>query len=161
LVGERILPQLTVAQFVNLLTQFSPNSKTGPLALALLGQFVLGVLLGPAYAFAANAMGVRAGRWPARRAWLVVAIGVAWEEIVAIVLFWPVLFANLFGLPIARGRLVTSCATLIIFAVFMVVTALANHWLWHAWGPLVGGVSGAHAAVGGGAAAQITRRQAL
>src|SRR5215468_2514219 len=57
LVGERILPQLTVAQFVNLLIQFSPNSKTGPLSLALLGQFVVGVLLGPAYALAADAVG--------------------------------------------------------------------------------------------------------
>ena len=161
LVGERILPQLTVGQFVNLLTQFSPNSKTGPLALALLGQFVLGVLLGPAYAFAAQARGVREGRWPSRRAWLVVAIGVACEEIVAIALFWPVLFANLYGLPIARGRLVTSLATLIIFATYMVVTALTNHWLRRAWEPFVAGASRTRVTVEEGATAQITRRGAF
>ncbi|HEV8193161.1 MAG TPA: molybdopterin-dependent oxidoreductase, partial [Ktedonobacterales bacterium] len=161
LVGERILPQLTVGQFVNLLTQFSPNSKTGPLSLALLGQFVLGVLLGPAYAFAADAVGVREGRWPSRRAWRVIAIGVACEEVVATALFWPVLFANLYGLPIAQGRLVTSFATLIIFAVFILVTALANHWLWRAWGPFVAGRSGARATVEDGETAQLTRRQAL
>ncbi len=161
LVGERILPQLTVGQFVNLLTQFSPNSKTGPLSLALLGQFVLGVLLGPAYAFAAQAMGVREGRWPSRRAWLVVAIGVACEEIVAIALFWPVLFANLYGLPIAHGRLVTSLATLIIFAAYMVVTALANHWLWRTWEPFVAGAFRTRVTVEDSATAQLTRRQAF
>ena len=50
LVGERILPLLTADQFVALLIRYQPNSKTGPLSQALLGQAVIGVLLGGAYA---------------------------------------------------------------------------------------------------------------
>src|SRR5689334_20243283 len=45
LVGERILPLLSVDQFVTLLIRYAPNSKTGPLSQALLGQVVIGVLL--------------------------------------------------------------------------------------------------------------------
>src|SRR5215831_16208597 len=52
LVGERILPLLTVDQFVALLIRYAPNSKTGPLSQALLGQVVIGVLLSGAYAVA-------------------------------------------------------------------------------------------------------------
>src|SRR5215469_2599895 len=52
LVGERLLPLMSADQFVALLIRFEPHPKTGPLALALLGQSVIGILLGPAYALA-------------------------------------------------------------------------------------------------------------
>jgi hypothetical protein len=43
LLGDRILPLLSAKEFVALLVRFAPDSKTTPLALTLLGQFVLGV----------------------------------------------------------------------------------------------------------------------
>src|SRR5215469_11480157 len=52
LVGERLLPLMSADQFVALLIRFQPHSKTGPLGLALLGQCIIGILLGPAYALA-------------------------------------------------------------------------------------------------------------
>src|SRR5215472_6772862 len=52
LVGERLLPLMSADQFVALLIRFQPHSKTGPLGLALLGQYIIGILLGPAYAWA-------------------------------------------------------------------------------------------------------------
>ena len=56
LVGERLLPLMSANQFVALLLQFQPHPKTGPLGLALLGQCVIGILLGPAYALAVRAV---------------------------------------------------------------------------------------------------------
>ena len=70
LLGDRILPTLSASKFVDLLVEFAPNSKTTPLGLTLLGQFGVGILLGPLFALAAGqALRVR-GFWPGRRAWI-------------------------------------------------------------------------------------------
>ncbi|HEY7357260.1 MAG TPA: hypothetical protein VH590_12365, partial [Ktedonobacterales bacterium] len=46
LLGDRILPTLSASKFVDLLVQFAPNSKTTPLGLTLLGQGIVGMVLG-------------------------------------------------------------------------------------------------------------------
>ncbi|HKD74195.1 MAG TPA: hypothetical protein VKB76_01820, partial [Ktedonobacterales bacterium] len=136
LVGERVLPLMPASQFVDLLVRFAPNSKTGPLGLALLGQFVLGALLGPAYALAADAYlsRVQNQRLPDRRA-LIAAGGFALGmELVGIAVFWPVLGEGLAGDTVESARLLTMLAMLIIFLSFAIVTLAANHLLVRAWG---------------------------
>src|SRR5215472_13299590 len=62
LVGERVLPLLSADQFVALLVRFQPHPKTGPLGLAVLGQCIIGILIGPAYALAIQALDRRRAR---------------------------------------------------------------------------------------------------
>src|SRR5256885_913411 len=62
LVGELILPRMSAGQFVALLIRFQPYPKTGPLGLALLGQFVAGVLLAPAFLLAGR-VGEQQASW--------------------------------------------------------------------------------------------------
>ncbi len=129
LLAERILPLMSAGNFVAFLIRFQPHSKTTPLGLTLLGQFALGVLLGPLVELAANARTPQASRWPARRAWLgagVVALGMT---LLAIVLFWPVLSAGVYGDPVDRARLLTMLSLALTFASFAAATLLASHWM--------------------------------
>ncbi|HEY7983948.1 MAG TPA: hypothetical protein VID73_07270, partial [Ktedonobacterales bacterium] len=141
LVGERLLPLMTADQFVSLLLRFAPNSKTTPLFYALLGQLAVGVLIGPAWALIARPPATSVGRWPARRAWLAAGAFALGMELLTLLLFWPVLFGNLVGYPINSALLLNSLAALIVFAVFMAVVALSDHWLRTA--PLAALLSGA------------------
>ncbi|HZC07179.1 MAG TPA: molybdopterin-dependent oxidoreductase [Ktedonobacterales bacterium] len=134
LFGERLLLSINVNQFIALLLRFAPNSKTTPLLLALLGQFVVGILLGPAYALATRlSLRVR-GPWPTRREWLVAGIFALALEALTQLLFWPVLMGNLLGDPVGRARVINGVGTLLVFIVFMGVIALGNRWLRVAWG---------------------------
>jgi len=135
LLAERILLTLNANDFVGLLVRFQPNSKTTPLALTLLGQFLIGILIGPLLYYAAGRPDGRRGFWPGRRAWITALGFVAVMEVVAIGLFWPVLDAGLVGDPPARARLITSLCMLATFIGFVGVTLLANHWLHRAWLP--------------------------
>lgn len=137
LVGERVLPQLSAGQFVLLLIEFEPHPKTGPLFLALVSQVVIGVLLGPLYERIARVPAIPSGRLPSRRAWLTAAGFALAMELVAVVLFWPVLPEALFGDPVEKARLLTMLSLLLTFAAYAGVTALAAHWLRRAWGPWV------------------------
>ncbi|HLZ20621.1 MAG TPA: molybdopterin-dependent oxidoreductase [Ktedonobacterales bacterium] len=137
LVGERILPNLSAGEFVALLIQFEPHPKTTPLGLALLGMFVLGVLLAPLYILLARVpthSQPRSGRWPARRAWITAAAFALAMEVLAVLLFWPVLPEGLFGDPIATARLLTITSLLLTFTSYALVMALASWWLYRAWG---------------------------
>jgi len=129
LLAERILPLMSAGDFVAFLIRFQPHPKTTPLGLTLLGQFALGVLLGPLVELAARARAPQAPNWPTRRAWLgagAVALGMT---LLAIILFWPVLAAGVYGDPIDRARLLTIISLALTFASFAAVTLLAFHWL--------------------------------
>jgi DMSO/TMAO reductase YedYZ molybdopterin-dependent catalytic subunit/membrane protein implicated in regulation of membrane protease activity len=146
LVGERILPLLSVDQFVTLLIRYAPNSKTGPLSQALLGQVVIGVLLGGAYAVAVRKVGgrgeTRGGRasWlPGRRAWLVAGAFALGMLLLALALFWPVLGAGRYGDPVGRARLLTIAALTLTFAAFAATVALSYQAFWRVWGAWVEG----------------------
>lgn len=134
LFGERLLLLLNVDQFIQLLLKFAPHSKTTPLLLSLLGQFVIGILLGPAYALAARLPADVRGWWPGRREWIVAGVFVAVMEALTVLLFWPVLFGNLLGDTVGKARLINSLSALIVFVVFLGVIALVNRWLRLAWG---------------------------
>jgi DMSO/TMAO reductase YedYZ molybdopterin-dependent catalytic subunit len=180
LVGERILPLLTADQFVALLIRYQPNSKTGPLSQALLGQMVIGVLLGGAYAVAVwRAAGMRNAhtrhaRWlPSRSAWLVAGVIALGMLLLALALFWPVLGAGLYGDPVGTARLLTIAALALTFGSYAATVALAYQAFWRVWGAWVEGVDGvvrteapAQAATNTYGAAtsisgQVTRREAL
>lgn len=127
LAGERILPLMTADQFVSMQIRFAPNSKTVPLFYALVGQFVIGILIGPLWALVARP-GAN-GRWPGRRAWLAAGAFALGMEALTLLLFWPVLFGNLYGYTITDALWVNALTTLAIFAVFMASVALGDHWL--------------------------------
>ena len=174
LVGERILPLLPVDQFVALLIRYAPNSKTGPLSQALLGQLVIGVLLGGVYATVVwraggihERRGGRASWLPSPRAWLVafsVALGML---LLAIALFWPVLSAGLYGDPIGTARLLTIAALALTFGAYAATVALAYQAFWRVWGAWVEGVHTEAQAVptndqaATSVSGQVTRREAL
>jgi DMSO/TMAO reductase YedYZ molybdopterin-dependent catalytic subunit len=167
LVGELILPRMSAGQFVALLIRFQPNPKTGPLGLALLSQFVLGVLIAPAFLLAGRVNGQRASWLPGKRGWLVAGVVALIMEVVAAALFWPVLAANPFGNPPGQARLITLLSLLITFAVYAVVSLVSAHLLLRAWGPHAAAATspapGARQPSTEGSAAQprYTRRQTL
>jgi DMSO/TMAO reductase YedYZ molybdopterin-dependent catalytic subunit len=165
LLAERILLTLNANEFVSLLVKFQPNSKTTPLALTLLGQFLLGILLGPLFYFVAGRPDGRRSFWPGRRAWITAAIFVVVMEGVGIGLFWPVLDAGLAGDPPGRARVITSLCMLATFIGFVSMTMLANHWLQRAWLPrqaaMAPAVSPSAAEPVSSDASGISRRKAL
>lgn len=140
LVGELILPRMSAGQFVALLIRFQPYPKTGPLGLALFSQFVLGVLIAPAFLLAGHVTGQGTAWIPGKRGWLATGAVALIMELVAAALFWPVLDANPFGNPPGQARLITLLSLLITFAVYAIASLVVAHLLLRAWGP--------HAAVG-------------
>lgn len=135
LFGERLLLLLNVNQFVQLLLRYAANSKTTPLLMALEGQFVVGILLGPVYALATRLpLALRSGRWPGRREWIVAGALVAGMEALTLLLFWPVLFDNTQGDTVGAARLINSLGALLVFVVFVGVITLTNRWLRLTWG---------------------------
>ena len=148
LVGERLLPLMSANQFVALLIQFQPHSKTGPLGLALLSQCIIGIVLGPAYALAVRALEKKqtpSGTATTARSWFPHVIGwavagsfAASMELIAIALFWPVLPEGLFGDPIDIARLLTIAALGLTFAAYAVVLAMAYQIFRHVWGGWAG-----------------------
>ncbi|HEX8035878.1 MAG TPA: molybdopterin-dependent oxidoreductase, partial [Ktedonobacterales bacterium] len=134
LVGELILPRMSAGQFVALLIRFQPYPKTGPLGLALISQFVLGVLIAPVFLLAARVREQRASRLPGKRGWLVAGAVALIMEVVAAALFWPVLAANPFGNPPGQARLITLLSLLVTFAVYAAVSLVSAHLLLRAWG---------------------------
>jgi DMSO/TMAO reductase YedYZ molybdopterin-dependent catalytic subunit len=133
LVAERTLPLLSASTFVGLLVRFQPNSKTTPLALTLLGQFALGILLGPLVAWASRSRAPAQGFWPGRRAWVVAGGLVILMEGVALAMFWPVLDIGIVGDPLPVARLTTELTMLATFVAFVLVITLSHHWLRLAW----------------------------
>jgi DMSO/TMAO reductase YedYZ molybdopterin-dependent catalytic subunit len=180
LVGERLLPLMSADQFVALLIQFQPHSKTGPLGLALLGQCIIGILLGPAYAVAVRALekkrtssgtATTSRRWVLHvSSWAVATSFAACMELIAIALFWPVLSEGLFGDPIDIARLLTIAALGLTFAAYAAVLALSYQVFRHVWGAWAGiapdtgedlGETGEHGATAPRNQVVISRRETL
>lgn len=136
LVGELILPHMSADQFVALLIRFQPHPKTGPLGLALFGQFVLGVVIAPTFLRAGRAGEQSAGMLPGKRGWLAAGAVALGMELVAAALFWPVLASNPFGNPPGQARVIALLSLSITFAVYAVVSLVVAHLLLRAWSPL-------------------------
>ncbi|HEY7357959.1 MAG TPA: molybdopterin-dependent oxidoreductase [Ktedonobacterales bacterium] len=133
LLGDRILPTLSASKFVDLLVQFAPNSKTTPLGLTLLGQGIVGIVLGPLFCLAAGKALLVRGFWPGRRAWIAAGAFALAMEGVGLALFWPVIGQGLVGDPVDRARLLTALSMLATFASCMLMMLLAGHGLYRAW----------------------------
>jgi DMSO/TMAO reductase YedYZ molybdopterin-dependent catalytic subunit len=148
LVGERLLPLMSADQFVALLIRFQPHPKTGPLGLALLGQCIIGVLLGPAYALGVRTWEKKQRRsrtaatarswFPRRAGWTLAVVFAASMELIALALFWPVLPEGLFGDPIDIARLLTIAAVGLTFAAYGAALAIAYQIFRHVWGDWAG-----------------------
>jgi DMSO/TMAO reductase YedYZ molybdopterin-dependent catalytic subunit len=131
LVGERLLPLMSADQFVSLLIRFQPHPKTGPLALALLGMLIIGIIFGPLYATLLH-------YWERHIPWhgippavQVSAIIVVVLEGIAALLFWPVLQISVAGDPPATARLLTLLSLLLTWSSALITIALTEWWLRH------------------------------
>ncbi len=124
LFGDHVLKLLSVNQFIQLLIQFSPNAKTEPLGLALLGMIGAGTVLGLIYASIVHLMlPVRRYR-PRQREWLTAAGLAIAMTLLAIVLFWGEIGQNFLGLPLGWAMLVTSLALLADFSLYALTLCL-------------------------------------
>ncbi len=118
------LKRLDAGTFVGFLVRFSPNSKTTPLGLALLGMIALGVILAALYAAIVRVPLPAQGYRPSRREWLTaVGFGLA-MTLIGCVLFWDELRQNLYGYTVDQERLFNVLALLADFLVFAVVLCL-------------------------------------
>ncbi len=118
LFGEHLLKLLPAPRFVDLLVTFSPNSKTAPLGLALLGMIFLGTFLGLLYAALVRVKLPAADYKPALREWLTAFLLAIAMTSTAIVLFWSEIGQNFLGLPIGQAKLLTSFALLADFSLY-------------------------------------------
>lgn len=125
LFGDFVLKHIDVTTFLRLLFTFGPNSKTGPLGLALLGMVAIGTLLSIPYGLIVRLQLPVKGYWPAQREWLTaLAFGVG-MTVVGVALFWNELPQNFYGLPYGPARLTASLGLLADFMLYAVVLCLA------------------------------------
>ncbi|HLL78958.1 MAG TPA: molybdopterin-dependent oxidoreductase [Ktedonobacteraceae bacterium] len=124
LFGDHLLKLLPAPRFVDLLVRFSPNSKTAPLGLALLGMIALGTGLGLLYALITRARLPVQGNRPGRREWLIALAFALGMTLVAIILFWGELPQNFYGLPVAWAMFVTALGLLADFGLYALALCL-------------------------------------
>ncbi len=129
LFGDFILKRLDVFTFLHLEQSFSPNSKTGPLGLALLAMIGVGTALGLLYVLLVRIKLPTIGFGPKRREWLTGFAFALGMTLIAVVLFWDELRQNFFGLPVDSARAVTIVGLLLVFVIYGVVLCLAYRWL--------------------------------
>ncbi len=125
LFGDFLLKHIDVNTFIRLLATFSPNSKTTPLGLALLGMVAVGTLLGVVYAFIVRIKPPLSGYRPTRREWIVALVFGLLMTLVAVLLFWNELRQSFFGLPLGWATFVTALGLLADFLLFAVILCLA------------------------------------
>jgi DMSO/TMAO reductase YedYZ molybdopterin-dependent catalytic subunit len=125
LFGDHVLKLLSAPRFVDLLIKFSPNSKTAPLGLTLLGMIGAGTVLGLLYALAVRVMLPVKGYRPKSREWLTAAALAIGMTLVAVVLFWGEIGQNFFGLPLVWAMLVTALCLLADFSLYGLTLCLA------------------------------------
>ncbi len=120
-----VLKHLTAPKFVDLQVAFSPNSKTTPLGLAVLGMIAAGTVISLLYAPLVNLRLPVDNYRPRRREWLVaLSIGLVLAAIAAI-LFHEELRQNQFGFPIVTATLLSILGLLLDFGAYAVVLPLA------------------------------------
>ncbi|MDQ2718094.1 MAG: molybdopterin-dependent oxidoreductase [Chloroflexota bacterium] len=125
LFGDFTLKHIDVHTFLRLLLMFSPNSKTTPLGLALLGMLGAGIVLGLLYATLVRVTLPARGYWPGRREWLTAAAFSVAMTLIGVLLFWNELGQNHFGLPGTSAMLLTILGLLADFSLYGLVLCLA------------------------------------
>ncbi len=119
------LKQLSAGRFVSLLIAFSPNAKTAPLGLAILGMIGIGTLLGLLYAALARIQLPADSYRPRRREWLTALAFAVVMALVGAILFHNELRQNQFGLPIGWSTTLSILGLLVDFVVYGVILCLA------------------------------------
>ncbi len=120
-----VLKHLSAFKFVDLQIAFSPNSKTTPLGLAVLGMIAAGTILSLLYAPLVRLRLPVDGYRPQRREWLIaLAFGVI-LTLISSILFQEELRQNQFGLPILQATLFSILALLVDFIAYAVALCLA------------------------------------
>jgi DMSO/TMAO reductase YedYZ molybdopterin-dependent catalytic subunit len=125
LFGFFLLKHLDAGTFVHMQIVFQPNSKTGPLGLALLAMVVLGTLLGLLYALLAFVRLPVRGYRPRTREWVVALAFAEAMTLVGAILFWNELPQNFLGLPLTWSIIVTIISLFVEFNLYGVVLCLA------------------------------------
>lgn len=125
LFGDVSLKHMNAGTFVHLLIIFAPNSKTGPLGLALLGMIGAGTVLGLVYALVTRLRPPLASYRPARREWLTAAVLAVLMALAGTILFWGELGQSFIGLPQEWARAVNIVALLLDFGLYGLVLCLS------------------------------------
>jgi DMSO/TMAO reductase YedYZ molybdopterin-dependent catalytic subunit len=124
LFGDHLLKLLPAPRFVDLLVRFSPNSKTAPLGLALLGMIALGTGLSLLYALITRVRLPAQSNRPGRGEWLTALAFAVGMSLIATLLFWGELPQNFYGLPPAWATLVTIVGLLADFGLYALALCL-------------------------------------
>ncbi len=125
LFGDFVLKHISVGTFLHLLFTFSPNSKTAPLGLALVGMIALGTVLSLPYAMIVRVQFPAKSYRPGKTEWLTaLAFGIV-MTLIGVVLFWNELGQNFYGLPVNLARLTSALGLLADFILYAVVLCLA------------------------------------
>ncbi|GAC1357150.1 MAG: hypothetical protein NVS4B11_29160 [Ktedonobacteraceae bacterium] len=119
-----VLKHITAAKFVDLQVAFSPNSKTVPLGLAMLGMIGAGTVLSLLYAPLVHLRLPADGYRPKRQEWLVALAFAVVLTLIASILFQEELRQNQFGLPILSSTLLAILGLFVDFVAYAVVLCL-------------------------------------
>lgn len=125
LFGERLVPTLSVDTFIKLLTQFGGFNSLKKIGFGSVigGQIVVGLLGGLAYALTVNratsqssrtAQTLRTNKSGLR--FVFFSAGALW--LATLVLFWPVLGINYYGLPPTSATVVTATSLLAAYSLY-------------------------------------------
>lgn len=132
LVGERIVPGLTIEQFFSLFERVGGYNNLKKLGVGgvIGGQLVFGIMAGLLYALVVERGRGRAPdrlrRWGISRGGRIVAAALAGLAfVVSVVLLWPTLDANFRGLPPSTARAVTIGCLLLDYASFSLTLVFA------------------------------------
>jgi DMSO/TMAO reductase YedYZ molybdopterin-dependent catalytic subunit len=125
LFGDFVLKHIDAGKFVWFQIVFSPNSKTVPLGLALLGMIALGVVLSLLYAAIVRVPLPTRGYQSERREWLTALAFALAMTLVGVLLFWDELAQNGYGLPLGWAALVAALGLLTDFGLYALVLCLA------------------------------------
>lgn len=119
-----VLNHLTAPQFVDLQVAFSPNSKTTPLGLAILGMLAAGTLLGLLYAALVRLRLPASSYRPRRSEWITALAFVVVMTLVGSLLFSEQLRQNQFGFPIGWAMFLSVLGLAVDFGAYGIVLCL-------------------------------------
>lgn len=120
-----VLKHLTAPKFVDLQIAFSPNSKTAPLGLAVLGMIAAGTLISLLYVPLVRLRLPVDNYRPRRNEWLIASAIALVLILIASILFQEELRQNQFGFPVLTATLLSILGLVLDFGAYAIVLPLA------------------------------------